>query len=480
MSTSSLQFQPDNPDIHPSASKNFVHGVAWTKQASFQKFFDLGYPLEDIPGSFNDPNQYVLLLYLDQSSRPTDYKAQHDLFRTIPNAQLATENCQELQVVIVKQKNTRYEKDMGRHQKCVAIMPHWGPAAHVHRFSRPHPETNANATMAPVAKKRIRRLSDLPQLEYVNHMHRKINKEAYHFNKVFNPKLVKEAWGRFANYVQHYESALKELTPVLQKAASGSAAQSSFGPGSKDSKGVIVVMVTNVARIQFLINYVCAAKAIQMDLSNLIVFCLDTASYQAARALELQAYYNPNLFPIPSSGKAETGEFGDLRFARIMIAKVYSVHLVNTLGYDVLFMDTDVIPLQPEIVDYFADRWLSASSDQKKDIYLQYDKNERFEQAPFSANSGFYFVKHNWKTQYFFETFVRMEEMILRVQSHQQVMIHLLSEFQSLVGLKVKVMGGYGEDANLFPSEYKYHAHYTFKGYQTSQICFVDPSCIRD
>ncbi|KAL3942595.1 MAG: hypothetical protein SGBAC_003227, partial [Bacillariaceae sp.] len=471
--------------MEPSASKNFVHGVAWTKQTSFQKFYDLGLPLERLSGMSDDerlsmgmkkddPHQNVLLLYLDPSSRPKDYKAEYDLFRTIPNAQAATEDCQELQVVVVNLVNTPEDKETDKHKKCLAIMPHWGPSAYVHRFSRPFQNKtdaeNVNdthqANSNPANRRRRRQGSNQMRgvsprnqeyttprknipMDYVSHTHR-TTIEAYHWNKPFNPQLVQEAWSRFANYVEHYESALEDLKPILEKAASSpSAAQSSFGT-SDSSKGVILVMVTNVARLKFLVNFVCAAKAIQMDLGNVLVFCLDQASYEVAtKVLHLHAYQNANLFhQIPSAHPEGDGEtFGDITFSRTMIAKVYSAQLVNALGYDILFSDMDVVPLQPEIVDYFADRYLK----EQKDIYLQYDHNQRLEQAPFSSNSGFYFVKHNWRTQYFFETLVRMEDLILRVQSHQQVMTHLLSQFQSLVGLKVKVIGGYGEDDRLFP-----------------------------
>ncbi len=76
------------------------------------------------------------------------------------------------------------------------------------------------------------------------------------------------------------------------------------------------------------------------------------------------------------------------------------------------------------------------------------------EQAPFSANSGFYFVKHNQKTNYFFSVLARMGDLINKSGSHQQTMQILLMDHMSLHGIRVKVMGGEDEQADLFPSKF--------------------------
>ena len=39
----------------------------------------------------------------------------------------------------------------------------------------------------------------------------------------------------------------------------------------------------------------------------------------------------------------EAARYGDKTFGSIMMAKVLCVHLVNDLGYDILFQDVDII-----------------------------------------------------------------------------------------------------------------------------------------
>lgn len=58
---------------------------------------------------------------------------------------------------------------------------------------------------------------------------------------------------------------------------------------------------------------------------------------------------------------------------------------------------------------------------------------------PYSANSGFYFVRNNELTRFFFSTFLRMGDVVAADHSHQTVLVSLLNEFASWKGLRVKV-----------------------------------------
>jgi hypothetical protein len=88
------------------------------------------------------------------------------------------------------------------------------------------------------------------------------------------------------------------------------------------------------------------------------------------------------------------------------------------------------------------------------DLIFQYDRNTNIEQAPFSANSGFYFAKYNQRTNYYFSMLARMGDLILKTGSHQQVMSILMSDHIATHGLRVKVMGGHDRDGDLFPSKF--------------------------
>lgn len=55
------------------------------------------------------------------------------------------------------------------------------------------------------------------------------------------------------------------------------------------------------------------------------------------------------------------------------------------------------------------------------------------------ANSGFYYVRANKKTQYLFTSLLYHNVLVALSGSHQQVMIQLMQEHSSLFGLEVKV-----------------------------------------
>ena len=90
------------------------------------------------------------------------------------------------------------------------------------------------------------------------------------------------------------------------------------------------------------------------------------------------------------------------------------------------------------------------------DIFFQDDGARSVRYAPYSPNSGFYYVRCNERTQSFFNVFIRMGDLIQAGHSHQSALNAILSEQASLRGLRIKV---YGKDAevNLFPGGFHFH-----------------------
>ena len=134
----------------------------------------------------------------------------------------------------------------------------------------------------------------------------------------------------------------------------------------------------------------------------------------------------------------------------MMQAKVISVQLINFIGYNVLFQDVDVIwykhPLTSKI---FTDPSLPYS---QYDVIFQEDGAHSTRYSPYSANSGFYYVRHNTRTRYLFTQLLYHGANIIQSGSHQQVLISLLNEHASLYGLRVKVL-----DAHDFPGGWHFH-----------------------
>lgn len=138
--------------------------------------------------------------------------------------------------------------------------------------------------------------------------------------------------------------------------------------------------------------------------------------------------------------------YGDSIFGAMMYAKVLVVHLVNSLRYDVLFQDVDVTWYQNPL-EFFHNKTTALVN---FDILLQDDGARSLRYAPYSGNSGFYFVRSNSKTRHLFMSLVYSADLVLMWKSHQQVLSTLLVEHASLFGLRVKTL----EDRD-FPGEFE-------------------------
>jgi Nucleotide-diphospho-sugar transferase len=135
----------------------------------------------------------------------------------------------------------------------------------------------------------------------------------------------------------------------------------------------------------------------------------------------------------------------------MMMAKAIAVQLVSMLGYHILFQDVDMIWYQHPL-DYFYP-YLDDYRD-VYDIFFQDDGGRSVRYAPYSANSGFYFIRYNARTRHLLTSVLMAGDRIVRSRSHQQVLIALLNEHVTLYGLKVKVMS---RDKEEFPGGYHYH-----------------------
>jgi hypothetical protein len=153
-----------------------------------------------------------------------------------------------------------------------------------------------------------------------------------------------------------------------------------------------------------------------------------------------------NFEAIPSEAASR---YGDRQFVAMMMAKVICVQMISMLGYNILFQDVDIVWYKHPL-EYFENN----SSAGDFDVYFQDDGAHSQRYAPYSANSGFYYVKHNDRTQFFLTALLHAGDLIIKTDSHQQALIALLAEHVSLYGLKVKVLA---KDKGEFPGGYHFH-----------------------
>ena len=205
-------------------------------------------------------------------------------------------------------------------------------------------------------------------------------------------------------------------------------------------------MVCNFGQAELLMNFVCSAKSRGLDVSNILVFTTDQETTDLVTALGLTAYYDQRNFgDIPTEAAKR---YGDAKFVAMMMAKVICVQLVSMLGYDLLFQDVDIVWFKHPLA-YFRQPHLA-----HHDILFQDDGGHSVRYAPYSANSGFYFVRHNARTRHFLTSLLMSGDLVLSTDSHQQALIAVLSEHVSLYGLRAKVIS---RDTEEFPGGYHYH-----------------------
>jgi hypothetical protein len=123
-----------------------------------------------------------------------------------------------------------------------------------------------------------------------------------------------------------------------------------------------------------------------------------------------------------------------------MWLKVVSVYTVLRNGYDVLFQDADVIwwrdPRQvfytqhdlrqgegqdhlDAKIDSHSGNEETDDSDELYDAYFQNDGARSQRYSPFSANTGFYFLRSNPKTRYLMYDLLGSYNLISQWHSHQ-------------------------------------------------------------
>jgi hypothetical protein len=371
-------------------------GMARVSREDFMKRFDVGVPMDVTTKG----NEDVLILYGDTKSLP------HPSAKIgIPKLhhEQATEHCNNLKIILTGADQT---------QQCLAIVGQL-ESYHIQRFMR----LDEN-------KRRVG--EDLP-LRFVSRIHS-------HDGKMWErPQMLRtNLWDTMlVSYLSSLKSVLDELRPIAERVA---------------RNNTIVIMVCNHGQSDLLINFACSAQTRGLDLSQVLVFATDLPTKAIAEGLRMTVFYDEtNYADIPEKSALE---FGDHTFSRIMLAKLYCVHMISVLGYDLLFQDVDIVWYRNPL-DYFA------NTNKEFDIVFQQDGSALRFFAPYSANTGCYFVRYNQLTEFFIHSLLVQGNLILQSGSHQTALTTVMSEHASWRGLRVKVLSA--ETTEEFPGGYHYH-----------------------
>jgi len=228
----------------------------------------------------------VMILYSNKDAKASDTSS-------LVSAKDATSKCEELNIVTIQSRVKNH---------CVAIVKNNNSASNMH-VQRYLPDGEGKLELVGRGKK---------------------DKQ-----DDFAPPFwgqTKFHWEILARYFLVADDILSRLDVILKRI---------------QRNNTVVVLTTNSGHASMLMNFVCSCRARGFSLDNALVFATDRDVHQVARDLGLESFYDDSIFGHIPSKAAKS--YGDNDYAKIMFAKVLSPHLVNVLGYDILFMDVDVV-----------------------------------------------------------------------------------------------------------------------------------------
>ena len=316
----------------PPSLRNFMHNFGTVPREDMNSLLEIGVPLDELKAGDTED---AIILYPHTNTMPTSVDS-----LTGMNATAATENCMSVKVILQDNKPKK--------RQCMVIMPQW-ESLHVHKFMR----LDKGTAKKPESK-------DLP-LRYVSASHRD--------NGAFNgvPDMAAHTVPFHKNLIE-YLGQLERVTKELQAEL------------LKMNTKTIIVLVCNHGQSELLHNFVCNARAKGLDLGQIFLFATDEKTHQLAQSLGLASFHDESVFmDMPEQA---AGGYGDRIFAKMMMAKVYCVHLVLHCGFNVLFQDVDVVwnrnPL-PYLEGPDLEEW---------DLMFQDDGARSNRYAPYSPNTG--------------------------------------------------------------------------------------------
>ncbi|KAL7453075.1 hypothetical protein ACHAWC_004763 [Mediolabrus comicus] len=404
----------------PKTMEKFANGIGRINKDKLDEFFDFGNPQNKGDGTGQED---ALIIYHSKGALPEDknvaHSVQFDDGNGLPllDPQTATQNCDAMNVV--------FTANPGNTRQCTALVGNY-ESYHIQRWMRV--DTVKGTPIDP----------SLP-LSLVSRGYASRGKANFYAppsDTKYSP--VRRHWGQLKTFLQNVDKIMEDLKPILEKVARNNA---------------VVVLTVNMGQSSLLMNFVCSARRRGFDLGNVLVFPTDVESKKLAEGLGLATYYDEKNFASMPSGEAK--RYGDKNFKAMMYAKVLCVLYPLLLNYDVLFQDVDIVWYK-DPMPFFQD---PTSKNAKFDVLFQHDGSDQVRYAPYSANSGFYYVRANKRSQYLFTSLLYHSDLIITWDSHQQVLVQLLAEHSSLFGLNVKV---FNRDTDYFPGGWQFHQRKDF------------------
>ena len=427
--------------IFPKSTNSYAVGALRVSRDELLDTYDFGVPRKKADNKNTKPE--ALIIYNTRTSLPssdatTKNEAMQGSLKGIqsntgeiakaPSVSLAMENCDTLNTIF-----TPITTD----NLCHLIIPNF-ESYHINKYSR-------MPDFATTRKSKDRIVNHTLPLRHVGRITNPKNGiDEFDLPDLWENRIRKKKgfllqhFDRLKIFLEEVDRILKELKKLLKER------------NVVRDNNTVVVLTVNAGQSELFANFICSARSRGLDTSNVLVFPTDEESYQLAQGLGVATYFDKENLGILPSGEAKA--YGDPIFASMMYAKVLCVLYVSLLGHDVLFQDVDIVWFKDPLT-YFHDQ--SNVAIQNFDLLFQHDGSAQPRYNPYSANSGFYYVRANKKTSYLFTSLLYHGAVVRKSKSHQQVLVQLLNEHASMFGTKIKVFDKLQTD--MFPGGFHYH-----------------------
>ncbi len=216
----------------------------------------------------------------------------------------------------------------------------------------------------------------------------------------------------------------------------------------KHIKKDIIVMTLNDGEMDMLVNFACSCHHHGINTSNVVVFAASKNIIDSISALGFTAIYDKEFASVSSMASAQ---YLDPIFVDMMWYKAFSVWILLKMGYNVLFQDVDLVWFR-EPFSYMNSEKRYMIRNTKIDGYFSDDGQRGLRYAPFYANSGFYYLKTNSRTEYLAWLTLSAYDSVKVTGSHQNVFIAKLIETLDIAGLSPYLL-----NIDDFPTGVKYH-----------------------
>ena len=241
--------------MYPRETQSFLAGMSLVDRSQFAEYLDLGVPLDD---SF-DTNQKVLVLHApdalppswDSSSNTREMATDYN-----ENAEDALHNCNYVNVILTEPR---------RSDQCIAIMGQYN-SYHVHKYMR---AAETRPTQPDIVVDKNLPLRQVPRGAHPEHQFTTKTPTLEQTQRYWNTSLVP-----YLTNLDQYQKQVAVLLPSVSLCKS------------------VIVMVCNYGQAELLMNFVCHARARDLDLSGILVFATDPETEALAKDLGLSVYYN--------------------------------------------------------------------------------------------------------------------------------------------------------------------------------------------